>query len=143
MTIFASGCMEIEGQFKMVIGLVFSFVCGQPTDIIFQVYLIIFQACLHNIQTVLQFLPGIKQTTLAQNMDCDDCNDTLRIQDKQCINNQNIRKTCPCNVYPLIPHFYIVKLGYTRVYIFFFFLILNIDCGYSLERPRNVPRNIT
>ena len=27
--------------------------------------------------------------------------------------------TCPCNVYPLTPHFYIVKLGFTRVYIIF------------------------
>ena len=26
--------------------------------------------------------------------------------------------TCPCNVYPITPHFYIVKLGFTRVYIF-------------------------
>ena len=25
-----------------------------------------------------------------------------------------IRKTCPCNVYPLEPHFYIVKLGVCR-----------------------------
>ena len=31
-----------------------------------------------------------------------------------------IRKTCPCNVYPLIPHFYIAKLGYGEVYLFFF-----------------------
>ena len=27
--------------------------------------------------------------------------------------------TCPCNVYPLTPHFYIVKLEVTGVYIFF------------------------
>ena len=44
-----------------------------------------------------------------------------------------IRKTCPCNLYPLIPHFYIAKLGYTGVYLFFLFLLQNIDCGYSLE----------
>ena len=47
-----------------------------------------------------------------------------------------IRITCPCNVYPLIPHFYIVKLGYAGVYLFFLFLLQNIDCGYSLEPPR-------
>ena len=47
-----------------------------------------------------------------------------------------IRKTCPCNVYPLIPHFYIAKLGYAGVYLFFLFLLQNIDCGYSLEPPR-------
>ena len=46
----------------------------------------------------------------------------------------NIRKTCPCNIYPLKPHFYIVKLGYAEVNLFFLFLLENIDCGYSLER---------
>ena len=30
--------------------------------------------------------------------------------------------TCPCNVYPLIPHFYIAKLGYAWVHLFFLFL---------------------
>ena len=30
-----------------------------------------------------------------------------------------ITKTCPCNVYPLKPHFYIVKLGYAGVHLFF------------------------
>ena len=47
-----------------------------------------------------------------------------------------IRKTCPCNVYPLKPHFYIAKLGYVGEYLFFLFLLQNIDCGYSLEPPR-------
>ena len=28
---------------------------------------------------------------------------------------------------------YVVKLGYTGVYLFFVCLIQNIDCGYSLE----------
>ena len=42
--------------------------------------------------------------------------------------------SCPYNVYPFIPHFYIVKLGYTRVYIFFLFLIQNIDSGYFLMK---------
>ena len=46
-----------------------------------------------------------------------------------------IMKTCPCNEYPLKPHFYIVKLGYAGVYLFFLFLLQNIDCGYSLEPP--------
>ena len=44
--------------------------------------------------------------------------------------------TRPCNVHPLTPHFYIVKLGFTGVYIFFLFLLQNIDCGYSLEPPQ-------
>ena len=40
----------------------------------------------------------------------------------------HIRKTCPCNIYPYIPHFYIVKLGYAGVYLFFLFLLQIIDC---------------
>ena len=32
-----------------------------------------------------------------------------------------IRKTCPCNEYPLKPHFYMVKLGYAGVNLFFLF----------------------
>ena len=47
-----------------------------------------------------------------------------------------LRETCPCNVYPLEPHFYKPKLGYTGVYLFYLFLLQNIDCGYSLEPPR-------
>ena len=43
-----------------------------------------------------------------------------------------IMQTSPCNEYPLTPHFYIVKLGFTGVYIFFLFLLYNIDRGYSL-----------
>ena len=42
-----------------------------------------------------------------------------------------ITKTSPYNVYPLEPHFYIAKLGYVGVYLFFLFLLQNIDCGYS------------
>ena len=47
-----------------------------------------------------------------------------------------ITKTCLYNVDPLKSCFYIVKLGYTGVYIIFFFLLKNIDYGYSLEPPR-------
>ena len=54
----------------------------------------------------------------------------------------HIRKTCPCNVYPLKPHFYIEKLGYAGVYLFFLFLLQNIDCGYSLEPPRRGGSNV-
>ena len=35
--------------------------------------------------------------------------------------NQNIMKICPCNVHPLTSHFYMVKLRFTRVYIFLIF----------------------
>ena len=34
-----------------------------------------------------------------------------------------ITKTSPCNDHPLTPHFYIVKLGFTGVFIFFLFLL--------------------
>ena len=54
---------------------------------------------------------------------------------ENCTHEKHIMQTCPCNVHPLTPHFYIVKLGFTGVYIFFLFLLLNIDCGYSLEPP--------
>ena len=37
----------------------------------------------------------------------------------------------PCNVYPLEPHFYIAKQGFAGVYLFFLFLLQNIDCGYG------------
>ena len=33
---------------------------------------------------------------------------------------------------PLKPHIYIVKLGFTRIYI----MLKTIDCGYSLEPAR-------
>ena len=37
---------------------------------------------------------------------------------------------------PLNPTFYIVKLGFTRVYIISLISAQNIDCGYSLQPPR-------
>ena len=42
-----------------------------------------------------------------------------------------IAKTCLFNIDPLKPHFYIVKLGFTGVYIIFIISAQNIDCGYS------------
>ena len=39
-----------------------------------------------------------------------------------------------------LPHFYIVKLGFTGVY-FFLFCSKYIDCGYSLEPPRRGSSN--
>ena len=46
-----------------------------------------------------------------------------------------ITKTCLYNFDPLKPLSYIVKLGFTRVYIIFLISTQNIDCGYSLEPP--------
>ena len=45
-------------------------------------------------------------------------------------------KTHLCNFDPLKPHFYIVKLRFTGVYIILLFLLKNIHCGYSLEPPQ-------
>ena len=47
----------------------------------------------------------------------------------------NITKTYLYNFDPLKPHFYIVKLGFTGVYIIFLISAQNIGCGYSLEPP--------
>ena len=48
----------------------------------------------------------------------------------------SITKTCLYNFDPLKPHLYIVKLGFTGVYIIFLISARNIDCGYSFEPPR-------
>ena len=47
----------------------------------------------------------------------------------------DITKTRLYNFDPLKPHFYIVKLGLTGVYIIFLISAQSIDCGYSLELP--------
>ena len=49
---------------------------------------------------------------------------------------KGITKTYLYNFDPLKPHFYIVKLGLTGVYIIFLISAQNKDCGYSLEPPR-------
>ena len=46
------------------------------------------------------------------------------------------------NEYPLKPNLYIEKLGFAGVYLFFLFLLQNIDCGYSLEPPRRGGSNV-
>ena len=47
-----------------------------------------------------------------------------------------ITKTCLYNFYPLKPHFYIVKPGFTGVYVIFLISAQKIDCAHSLEPPR-------
>ena len=54
---------------------------------------------------------------------------------KQSLQHDSITKTCLYHFDPLKPHFYIVKLGFTGVYIIFLISAQNIDCGYSLEPP--------
>ena len=48
----------------------------------------------------------------------------------------DITKTCLYNCDPLKPHFYIVKLRFTGVYVIFLISTQNIDYGYSLWPPR-------
>ena len=48
----------------------------------------------------------------------------------------NITKTRLCNFDPLKPHFYIVKLGFTGVYIIFLISAQKHRLWYSLEPPR-------
>ena len=50
-------------------------------------------------------------------------------------NVQDITKTYLYNFDPLKLHFYIVKLGFTGVYVIFLISARNTDCGYSLEPP--------
>ena len=52
-----------------------------------------------------------------------------------CVKKIRITKTYLYNFDPREPHFYIVKLGFTGVYIIFLISAQNIDCGYSLEPP--------
>ena len=46
--------------------------------------------------------------------------------------NIRIHVTHLCDLYPLVPHFYIVKLGLIGIYIIFLLLLLNIDCTNDL-----------
>ena len=48
----------------------------------------------------------------------------------------DITKTYLYNFDLLKPHFYIVKLGFTWVYIIFLLLLKKIDCGFPLESPQ-------
>ena len=52
-----------------------------------------------------------------------------------------ITKTFLYNFDPLKSHFYIVKLGFTGVYIIFLILLKNIEYGYSLELPQQGSSN--
>ena len=55
-----------------------------------------------------------------------------------------IKQTPPKHAYIILttlPHFYIVKLGFTGVCIIFLISVQNIDCGYSLEPPRRGDSN--
>ena len=59
----------------------------------------------------------------------------LRMSREALVSLNSITKTCLYNFDPLKPNFYIVKLGFTGVYIIFLLSAQNMDCGYSLEPP--------
>ena len=48
---------------------------------------------------------------------------------------RHIMITCPCNVYPFTPHFYIVKLGLTGVFNFFLQATLVTSTMHSSTLP--------
>ena len=52
-----------------------------------------------------------------------------------------ITKTNLYNFDPPKPHFYIVKLGFSEVYVIFLISAQNMDCGYSLELPHRGSSN--
>ena len=52
-----------------------------------------------------------------------------------------ITKTCLYNFDLLKPHLDLMKLGFTGVYIIFLISAQNIDCGHSLEPPRQGSSN--
>ena len=58
-----------------------------------------------------------------------------RIENDRAYSSLN-SKTGLYNFDPLKPHFYIVKMGFTGVYIIFLIFAQNKDCGYSSEPPR-------
>ena len=58
------------------------------------------------------------------------------IRNQECSHSSGKHVRVMFTFYPREPHFYIEKLGYARVYLFFLFFLQNIDCGYSLEPPR-------
>ena len=49
-----------------------------------------------------------------------------------------ITKTCLYNFDSHKPHFYIVKLEFTGVYIIFLILLKNTDCGYSFAKKHRL-----
>ena len=54
----------------------------------------------------------------------------------------DIMQTCPCNEYPLVPHFYIEKTGVYRGIPIFLIFPTHIDCGYSLEHSLENPQSM-
>ena len=57
----------------------------------------------------------------------------LHVQVRSQCWGDSIRITCPCDLYPLAPHFYIVKLGFTGVYIFSYFCTKTaLTCTHDL-----------
>ena len=62
-------------------------------------------------------------------------NENLNLGSIETLHMTSSTKTYLYNLdpHPLKRHFYIVKLGFTGVYIIYLISAQNIDCGYSLE----------
>ena len=61
---------------------------------------------------------------------------------KNMVHQENMSVKCIPPHTPLKSDFYIGKLGYIGVYLFFLFLLQSIDCGYSIERVLTCIRNL-
>ena len=53
------------------------------------------------------------------------------------------RKIFLSHIYPLIPYFYLVKIGNAGVNLFFLLLLEHIDYGYSMEPPQRGSSNVS
>ena len=75
----------------------------------------------------------ITKTTRLKNKDANTKPINVVLQKRTHTESYFITKTCLYNFDPLKPHFYIIKLGFTGVYIIFLISAKkhNIDSGYS------------
>ena len=119
-------CMSCPKRLLNSLISYFSFYCGKPKQF-FSVFFFFFKANKKVYEYALQMhrLIGAFPSCLRFENSCPFLHGV----------NQ-ITKTRLYNADPLKPHFYIVKLGLTGVYIIFLISAQNIDCGSSLEPPR-------
>ena len=62
--------------------------------------------------------------------------DNVTLHCHRCLHVRSLRKHTYIILTPLEPHFYIVKLGFTGVYIIFLISVQIPKLWYSLEPPR-------
>ena len=83
------------------------------------------QTCIYSILLLIGYTLSVLVVLSSVDCPCDQC----------------ITKTCPCNIQRF---FSAVKIEnfIRKMWIFFLFLLQNIDCGYSLEPPRRGGSNM-